>query len=53
MKAVDFKSVFDPEDYEDPPQLDTHEIPHALKKGTFRKSNMKKKKKNGRKLNDL
>ena len=53
MKQVEFKSVFDPDEFEDPPILENHEIEHGLKKGTFRKSNLKKKKKNGRKLNDL
>ena len=52
MKEVEFKSVFDPEEYEDPPVIENKKIQSAIKRGTFRKSNMKKRKK-GKKLNDL
>jgi hypothetical protein len=36
MKDVDFLSVYDPSDFDDPPKVPPKELVNALKKGKFR-----------------
>ena len=43
MEKVEFNSVFDPDEYEDPPVFD--DIEDAIEDGKYRRKNMKKKKK--------
>jgi hypothetical protein len=46
IEEIDFNSTFDPDDFEDPDRVENSKIEKGIQKGNYRKSKLKKRKKN-------